>query len=152
MVFPVLRSLRWLPVAVGVVCVFVSAPAVAQPAPIEVSARANNPDLPAPASLLVQPEFPGGDGALIAFLGQTLRYPADAYQDGAEGRVDVSFWIDERGHPYGFGTVDSPHPSLAAEALRAVRLMPLWTPGQRDGRPVPLLVHVPVVFRRPTAK
>ena len=152
MQFSVLFSFRWLAVAAGVAFLFVSAPTLAQPSLSTVSAQANTSDSPAPASTLIQPEFPGGDAALIAFLGQTLRYPADAYQAGAEGRVDVSFWIDERGQPYGFGTVESPHPSLAAEALRAMRLMPLWAPGQRDGRPVPLLVHVPIVFRRPAGK
>ncbi len=109
-----------------------------------------NPET-APTASVTQPEYPGGDQALIAFLGQTLRYPTDAYEAGAEGRVDVSFWIDETGHPYGFGAVESPHPSLAAEAIRAMKLMPSWTPGQRSGQPSPMLVHVPVVFRRPKA-
>ena len=120
---------------------------------VPVPARAASTP-PPPSSLpatakLVYPEFPGGDAALIAFLGQTLRYPADAYREGAEGRVDVSFWIDETGRPYGFGVVETPHPSLGEEALRALRLMPNWMPGSRDGQPLPQLVHVPVVFRRP---
>lgn len=98
---------------------------------------------------MVHPEFPGGDAALIQFLGQTLRYPADAYKEGVEGRVVVSFWIDEKGHPYGFGLLQPLHPSLDAEAMRALKLMPNWTPGSREGRSTPMVVHVPVVFRRP---
>lgn len=100
---------------------------------------------------LVHPEFPGGDAALIQFLGQTLRYPTDAYKDGVEGRVVVSFWIDEKGHPYGFGVLQSLHPSLDAEALRALKMMPDWAPGARNGQAAPMVVHVPVVFRRPAS-
>lgn len=107
------------------------------------------PLAPVVVPALVQPEFPGGDAALIEFLGRSLRYPAEAGVAGAEGKVIVSFWIDEQGHPYGFGAVESPHPSLAAEALRAMRMMPNWVPGRRVGQLVPLLVHVPVVFRLP---
>lgn len=99
--------------------------------------------------VVIQPEYPGGDQALITFLGKALRYPSDAYSAGAEGKVDISFWIDEKGHPYGFGVVESPHPSLAGEAIRAIKQMPDWTPGSRDGRATPMIVHVPVVFRRP---
>jgi TonB family protein len=100
---------------------------------------------------LVLPEYPGGDRALITFLSANLRYPSDAFEAGAAGKVDVSFWIDETGHPYGFGAVQSPHPSLSAEAIRVMKLMPNWKPGQREGRPTPMIVHVPVVFRGPNA-
>lgn len=100
--------------------------------------------------ITVQPEFPGGDAALIQFLGQNLHYPADAWKERAEGRVDVSFWIDEQGRPYGFGVLQNIYPSLDAEALRALKLMPTWTPGQRNNKKAPMMVHVPVAFRMPT--
>ena len=143
------------PVVGFVSLLFVASSLAAQPnvrllaSDISRKPAAARPVAPPPPIMYAQPEYPGGDGDLIAFLGQTLHYPADAYEAGAEGRVNVSFWIDERGHPYGFGVVEAPHPSLAEEALRAMRLMPDWAPGRREGRPVPLLVHVPVVFRRP---
>lgn len=105
-----------------------------------------------PTEPLVQPEYPGGDAALIQFLGQNLRYPVDAWQADVQGRVVVSFWIDEQGKAYGFGVLESLYPSLDEEALRAVRLMPRWEPGRRGGAPAPMVVHVPVTFRRPVGK
>ncbi len=159
-----LLSSRYWPLVVAAICVASSfaSPLAAQPgkprvAPIAAipTAPAAAPETPAasvaptPPPAFSQPEFPGGDAALITFLGQTMHYPADAYEQAIEGRVSVSFWIDEQGRAYGFGVVDSPHPSLTAEALRALQLMPAWTPGRRDGRIVPLLVHVPIMFRRP---
>ncbi|MBC7447961.1 MAG: TonB family protein [Hymenobacteraceae bacterium] len=126
---------------------------LASSAAVPQASEANSATTPATGSVALpafaQPEFPGGDVALIAFLGQNLHYPADVYKEKVEGKVNVSFWIDEQGRPYGFGVVESPHPSLTAEALRAMHLMPVWTPGRRDNRIVPLLVHVPVVFRLP---
>ena len=140
---------HYLFLALTGVALLLNSPLAAQPSPASLETFAATATLPTNPPTVMQPEYPGGDAALIRFLGSTLRYPLEAFKDGAEGKVDVSFWIDEQGHPYGFGTVESPHPALAAEALRAMRLMPDWTPGQRNSRPAPMLVHVPVVFRRP---
>ncbi len=148
-------SAGWLLAAVFLLLTAKIQPLAAQT--VGVAQVPQTTDTPAPAAASVPPapnaypEFVGGDAALMQFLGQTLRYPADAYKEGAQGKVDVSFWIDEKGHPYGFGVVESPHPSLAVEALRALRLMPDWLPGRRNGQIAPQLVHVPVVFRRPTS-
>ncbi len=125
------------------------APAGPAPSSVETSAPVIV-STPAPeANITVQPEFPGGDAALIQFLGQNLHYPADAWKERVQGRVDISFWIDEQGRPYGFGLLQSVYPSLDAEALRALKLMPSWTPGQRNNKNVPMMVHVPVSFRLP---
>ena len=113
-------------------------------------AAVKSTDYLATAAASVQPEYPGGDEALIQFLSKSLRYPVAAFNEGAEGRVTVSFWVDEQGQTYGFGVIATPHPALAEEALRVMRTMPLWTPGQRNGQPAPMVVHVPIVFRRPT--
>ena len=34
-----------------------------------------------------QPQFPGGDNAMIRFINHERRYPKEAYQEGIEGRV-----------------------------------------------------------------
>ena len=37
------------------------------------------------------------------------------------------------------------------EASRVARTMPRWEPGKRSGRPVRVLVQMPIVFRLPAA-
>jgi protein TonB len=38
------------------------------------------------------------------------------------------------------------------EAVRVVKSMPRWDPGRRNGKPVRVLVRMPIVFKIPTAR
>lgn len=93
------------------------------------------------------PMFPGGEAALLHFIRERLRYPPLAARNRVEGKVIVSFWVDERGHPYGFGVLKGPGGGLDEEALRILRDMPAWTPALINGRPTLLQLRIPVVFR-----
>lgn len=94
-----------------------------------------------------QPAFPGGPAELAKFLSRNLQYPAEAADARVSGRVMVTFWVDEAGKPYGFGAVQSPHPSLEAEALRVARKITHWEPGLQEGKPAPMQMYLPVVFK-----
>ncbi len=59
----------------------------------------------------------------------------------------VSFWVDENGHGYGFGAVQSPHPALEAEALRVAKKIDHWEPGVQDGKPAAMQMYLPVTFK-----
>ena len=92
-------------------------------------------------------EFPGGEAALLRYIRERLRYPALAARNRVEGKVVVSFWIDERGHPYGFGVLKGLGAGLDEEALRILREMPDWSPAIINGRPTLLQLRIPVMFR-----
>ncbi len=94
-----------------------------------------------------QPAFPGGSADLAKFLSRNLQYPSEAADAHVSGRVVVSFWVDEVGHAYGFGAVQSPHPALEAEALRVARKIDRWEPGLQEGRPATMQMYLPVVFK-----
>ena len=93
------------------------------------------------------PMFPGGEAALLHFIRERLRYPPLAARNRVEGKVIVSFWVDERGRPYGFGVLKGPGGGLDEEALRILREMPAWTPALINGRPTLLQLRIPVTFR-----
>lgn len=93
------------------------------------------------------PAFPGGEAALLHFIRSRLRYPALAARNRVQGKVIVSFWIDERGRPYGFGVLKGLGAGLDEEALRILREMPDWTPAIVNGRPTLLQLRIPVAFR-----
>ena len=44
------------------------------------------------------PEFPGGDAALRQYLANAVKYPEIALENGIQGKVFVSFVIDETGN------------------------------------------------------
>lgn len=93
------------------------------------------------------PSFPGGISGLRTYLNQNIRYPAEAQETCAQGRVVVSFVVGKDGHISDVTVVRSVEPSLDKEAIRVVRNMPRWTPGKQGGEPVRVRYNVPVSFR-----
>lgn len=108
------------------------------------------PEVPKPSDFPdVLPQFPGGDSALYAYLGDQLRYPAFARDNKIQGPVYVKFTIGADGSidPKSFEILRSPHASLSDEAIRVVKNMPKWIPGQQQLRNVPVYMKLPVHFR-----
>lgn len=105
------------------------------------------PELPvlAPDSM---PEFPGGVSAMMTYLMDNVKYPADAKKDKKEGRVACSFVITKEGKVTDVHVVKSSGTeSLDNEALRVVNNMPDWKPGKENGEPVNVHYTIPVVFK-----
>ena len=94
-----------------------------------------------------QPEFPGGEMALMKFIKDNLRYPADAVRDSIQGRVTLSFTVDTDGKIKGIEVMRSPDKRLSKEAVRVVKMMPKWKPGRLRGKIVRINYVLPVTFR-----
>lgn len=94
-----------------------------------------------------QPEFPGGMGALMKFISDTIRYPVEAQQKGIQGRVICNFVVMKDGSISDLQVVRGVDPLLDAEALRVLKLMPDWKPGKQRGQAVNVRFILPVVFR-----
>ena len=94
-----------------------------------------------------QPEFPGGMEAMMKYLSENIKYPADARAAGKGGKVFVGFVVKKDGTVAnvelmrGTGTE-----SLDNEALRVVSSMPKWNPGMQGGKAVNVKFVLPVVF------
>jgi TonB family protein len=93
------------------------------------------------------PRFPGGDKALSDFIKRNMRYPKSAKKKGIEGRVVVRFFVETDGKLTNFSIAKSVNSQLDKEALRIVKKMPKWEPGQLGGRIVRMSCAVPVLFR-----
>jgi len=93
------------------------------------------------------PAFPGGEAALLKFLGAKLHYPAAALDRHLSGKVHITFIVDAQGHLHDPHVVRGLGFGLDEEAVRLVRLMPWWTPGTINGQPVWVSVTMPIVFR-----
>ena len=92
------------------------------------------------------PEFPGGERALVNYLAVNVKYPLIAQENGIEGKVYVSFVIDENGNVYDVNILRGVDASLDNEALRVVKGMPKWSPGKQGGKPVKVRYNVPIYF------
>jgi len=93
------------------------------------------------------PEFPGGMNALGQFFSDNIRYPAKARKNGEQGRVIVQFVIDETGKIIEVEIFHSVSPALDKEAIRLIKSMPKWTPGEHEGEKVRVRYTLPVNFR-----
>lgn len=93
------------------------------------------------------PSFPGGQGALMQYLANNIKYPVVAQENGVQGRVVVSFVVERDGSITDVQVVRSVDPSLDREAQRVVKSMPRWIPGKQNGQAVRVKYNVPVSFR-----
>jgi protein TonB len=94
-----------------------------------------------------EPTFPGGEDAMMAFLGKNIKYPAQAKEAGIEGQVVVQFIVNEDGDISDVKVVRSVAGGCDAEAMRVVRSMPKWKPGKQNGRAVRVLYNLPIRFK-----
>lgn len=92
-------------------------------------------------------EFPGGQGALMKWLGQNIRYPEAAQQNDIQGRVIVKFVVEKDGSIGQVTVVKGVDKDLDREAIRVVKKMPKWQPGKNNGVAVRSYFNLPVTFK-----
>ena len=93
-------------------------------------------------------EFEGGQGALMKWISQNLRYPESALNNDIQGRVVVKFVVEKDGIITHAEIARSLDEDLDKEAaLRVVGLMPKWRPGMNNGVPVRSYFNLPITFK-----
>lgn len=93
------------------------------------------------------PVFPGGQEALVAYLVKNIVYPQKAKEKGIQGVVLVSFTVTKTGKVADVKVKRGVDDLLDAEALRVIKGMPDWKPGEKDGQPVDVAMVLPVSFK-----
>lgn len=92
------------------------------------------------------PSFPGGQDKMMEFIGKKLKYPKKARKKGIQGRVVISFVIDEQGKVTDTKVVKGIGHGCDEEALRVVKKMPRWKPGSQSGQNVKVRYVLPIRF------
>lgn len=95
----------------------------------------------------VEASFPGGFEEMTKYLQSNIQYPELSMDMGEQGKVYVSFIVDVKGNISNVKIDKSVSDLLDKEAKRVVRLMPNWTPGEKDGEKVKTLVSLPILFK-----
>lgn len=94
------------------------------------------------------PEFPGGQQEMMKFLADNVKYPADAEAGRIQGVVIVGFIIEKDGRVSNIKVLRGVLPSLDAEAVRVIGMMPAWKPGMSsEGKPVRFRFNIPMNFK-----
>lgn len=93
-----------------------------------------------------RPEFPGGDMALRDFLVKTPQEPSIVKSEKMRGNVTVRFVVQPDGRIANPEITTSLCRSCDEEALRVVRAMPAWVPGQLNEKNVPSYQEAQISF------
>ena len=92
------------------------------------------------------PMFPGGENAYFRYLAENLVYPLEARGSGIQGKVYVQFVVWTDGSIRDVEVVKGVHELLDNEAIRVVKMMPNWQPGEQLGKKVPVRYRLPIKF------
>lgn len=96
------------------------------------------------------PTFNGkGSDEFRKYIQDNLKYPQEAIDVKAEGRVFVQFTVGRSGYVKDAKIVRGLHPALDQEVLRVVYGSPKWEPGKKDREPADVILTFPVIFKLP---
>jgi len=92
------------------------------------------------------PDFPGGDAARMKFLQENIKYPQMARESGIQGTVYVTFVVEPNGSVSDVRVLRGIGGGCDEEAIRVIKMMPNWKPGQQRGKPVRVQFNMPIKF------
>jgi periplasmic protein TonB len=95
----------------------------------------------------VQPQFPGGDRALLEYVKANLRYPEAARNANIEGKVAMTFVVNKDGSISDINILRDIGGGCGQEAVRIISGMPKWIPGTHYGKPVNVRYTFPMTFK-----
>lgn len=113
------------------------------------SGRQANADTGIATTIDVYPHYPGGEEARLYYLRRHVLFPKEAIEKGIQGIVTVLFVIEADGAVTNARILHGIGGGCDEEALRVTLEMPRWNPGRRSGRPVRVMVKMPIIFRLP---
>lgn len=93
------------------------------------------------------PTFPGGEAEMLKFLSANIKYPALARENGIQGTVVLSFVVQADGAVGEVTILRDIGAGCGKEVLRVVSMMPRWTSGEANGKPVRVRYTLPVRFK-----
>ncbi|WP_051691912.1 energy transducer TonB [Pedobacter borealis] len=93
------------------------------------------------------PEFTGGAKAWSKYMERNLRYPSRAQDEGAAGKVYVSFVVEKDGSITDVSVIKGIGFGCDEEAIKVIKKSPLWKPGKNKGIPVRVRYNMAINFQ-----
>lgn len=92
------------------------------------------------------PSFPGGDVAMMAYIQKEIKYPELARENNIQGRAVVYFIVEKDGSLSHIEMATSIGWGIDEEAIRMIKSMPNWIPGENNFRPARVKIALPIKF------
>ncbi|MFZ4740506.1 MAG: energy transducer TonB [Bacteroidales bacterium] len=93
-----------------------------------------------------QPDFQGGEKARVDFLRNNMHYPDKAIENGIEGIVYITFVVEKDGSITNIKILRGIGGGCDEEAVRVIKLMPKWIPGNLNGSIIRTQYNMPIKF------
>lgn len=92
------------------------------------------------------PEYPGGKDAFYAYIGNNIRYPVKAKENGTSGTVYITYVVEKDGSISNVSVLRGIGDGCDEEGVRVVKGMPNWKPGKQRGKAVRVQYNLPIKF------
>lgn len=86
-------------------------------------------------------------GSPATWIASKVRYPIEAQKSKIQGKVFVKFVVERDGSISNVEILKSSHKLLSEEAIRVVKSMPKWNPGENEGKFVRVRYNIPINFK-----
>ena len=99
----------------------------------------------------VEPIYPGDSNTdhtkMMKFISDNIEFPEMDKEQGNQGKVYVEFVVETDGSLTNVRVLRGVSETLDREAVRVIKLMPKWIPGQQNGKTVRCRTRLPITFR-----
>jgi len=92
------------------------------------------------------PQFTNGDSAMYEYLANEIIYPKKAKRKKIQDKVYVQFVVSKDGSIQDVKVIKGKYKILNKEALRVIKKMPKWKPGEQEGKQVSVRYTIPINF------
>ncbi|MDD4967985.1 MAG: TonB family protein [Paludibacter sp.] len=93
------------------------------------------------------PQYPGGEKALMYYIGRHLKYPVITQKKGIQGKLIVRFVVNKSGKVENAKIIQGLEENADAEGLRVVNSLPDWIPGEQKGEKVSVYYTLPIAYK-----
>lgn len=114
---------------------------------INTSSIEDNSEIVEQSIVEEQPQYPGGDMAILKDLFSNFVYPTIAQEQGIQGRVSIKFVIEKDGSIGETKVEESLSPECDKAAISAIKKLKKFVPGKQNGKPVRVWYRLPIRFR-----
>lgn len=94
-----------------------------------------------------QPLPVGGIKSFYEYISNHLEYPTQAKERGIEGKVFIQFVVDNTGKLTEVKAVKGIGAGCDEEAVRVIKVAPVWTPGNVGGTNVGVRMILPITYK-----
>ncbi len=92
----------------------------------------------------IYPEFIGGEEQLYSFIESNLTTPKNLIQENIKGKIVIRFFVEIDGSITDVELLKGLGNDWDKEAIRVVKSMPKWNPGNINGKPTRLGMILPI--------